>query len=249
MVLSACGMTSGSKAPQSNVEGKTVAKEMKEDDEMERQEISLVLGEKQSEGRLYTDSFEDFIPYTEVIDEFLTVPRGYELKEVQTDIRQNDQEVLRLRYGREGQEAPLFGEHYSVVIAEDLTILGFITITQELVIEDESELPSSEEAVEQTELFLETIAPNYFKELSNLWIDRHDEPLMIEGKEQLVSGTKYKAYVPRDDNYAWVIIDKNGQVMSFERGIQWVNSRTTEKWLYDEYLYDGSLDLFQVRKK
>lgn len=129
-------------------------------------------------------------------------------------------------------------------------MLGLIAIRRDEIIADPNELPTSEESINIIKVFLDDLESGYFEKLDNLWIDRHDEPLSIDGAEQVVSGIKYKCYVPSEKGYAWVVVDKNKEIMLFERGVYWENNgRTTEKWLYDNYLKDGSLELFAVRKE
>lgn len=65
------------------------------------------LGLKQKEGLLFTDNFTEFPPYTTKIAELLNVPTDYQLKEVQTGIRQNGQDVIRLRYAPIDQSTAL----------------------------------------------------------------------------------------------------------------------------------------------
>ncbi len=245
-VLSGCGKFEASKNESKTMT--SIETEERKDKTMANEE-TIRLGEKQGEGNLLRENFTDYHQYEEELVRLSLIPAGYELQEVQTGISQNNEEVVRLRYGLIGQEIRLSGEHCSAVFrVADEQLLGFMAIRQAAVIEDVEELPTAEVTTEITETFLEKVAPGYFAKLNNLWIDRHDEPLVSDGKERLVTGTKYKCFVPEEGSYAWVVVDKNQDVMIFERGIQWVNSRTTEKWLYDDYLKDGRLDLFAVRQ-
>lgn len=59
---------------------------------------------------------------------------------------------------------------------------------------------------------------------------------MADGKNIIISGMKYKCYVESEDNYLWIIFDKNGEIITFERDIIWKNGRVTEKWLHDTWL-------------
>ena len=212
---------------------------------------TTVLGEKQQEGKLFREEFEQFTPYLRDLEQLISIPVEYELQEVQTDIQQNNEAVIRFRYGLISKEVALDAEHYSAVVrVADKKLLGLMAIRREAIVSNPDALPTVEEATDITKAFLENLEPGYFEKLENLWIDRHDEPLYIDGVEQIVSGMKYKCYVPSERGYAWVVIDKNREIMIFERGVHWENNgRTTEKWLYDEYLKDGSSELFAVRKE
>ncbi|MED1105005.1 hypothetical protein [Bacillus paramycoides] len=97
------------------------------------------------------------------------------------------------------------------------------------------ELPTQKRTEEIAHLFLEKVEPGLFHCLENLWIRPHDESVIINGKQTIVTGMKYKCYLPDKDSYAWVIVGSNDQVITFEQGIKWENGRLTEKWLHDSW--------------
>lgn len=253
MVATGCGANAKMANSGEDKEERRIAAEEDQNNMNEeiKEEMTMEeLGEKQKEGTLTRDNFAEFSAYADKVSELLTVPDGFVLKEVQSDIQQNGSDVVRLRYGRENDNIILNGEHFSAVLTvPEQELLGFITITADSEIASADELPSADETTDITKTFLDKVAPGYFSVLSNLWIDRHDEPLIIDGTEHIISGTKHKSFVPRDQDYAWVIVNKNRDVISFEKGIEWESGRTTEKWLYDNYLESGTLDLFAVRQK
>ncbi|MGX7413403.1 hypothetical protein ACWOET_12220 [Enterococcus caccae] len=175
--------------------------------------------------------------YLKVIEEKLSVPIEFVLKDVTENLKQNEQDVLLVRYASEGVNNELFGEHFSVTIEkESKEILGFTNMSQKYVLSETNQLLSKAETAKIAKRFLDQFAPGYFETLNNLWIDQHDETIQLEGYEMKVSGMKYKCYRPITDDYAWLIIGGDGEVITFERGIIWIEGRVTEKWLHDSYL-------------
>lgn len=201
-------------------------------------------------GQLYHQDFSSFHKFIEVAEAQCSIPKDFVLVEIQVDIQQNNQKVLRLRYTREGETNQLFGEHFSIVIRKsDFYILGFVNLTRDTVGSSNDPLPSREETKTLTQEFFEVFDPEYYEKLENLWIDQHDETIEVDGVNLKVSGTKYKCFIAEDGNYAWAVFGKDRQPIIFERGINWVSGRTTEKWLHDSYLESGTLDLHPVRTK
>lgn len=205
---------------------------------------------KLSVGKLYHQDFSPFDEFIKAAEAKCPVPENFVLAEIQDEIQQNQQDVLRLRYTRDAEANQLYGEHFSVVMRKaDLYILGFVNLTTDTAVDSSDLLPSREETKALTKEFFEAFDPEYYQKLENLWIDQHDETIEVNGREFTVSGTKYKCFIAEDDNYAWVVFGRDHQPIIFERGIHWVSGRTTEKWLHDSYLESGTLDLHPVRTK
>lgn len=181
------------------------------------------------------------VPYREALEktlQVLSVPEGYALQSVQSQI-QNTAAIWLFRYEKSPKEHPdLGGEHFSFAVTRDGgRLLGFTWMDRSLA---EGELPTKDEAKEAARVFLDRLEPGLFGALENLWIDRHDESIRAEAGQQegnvTVSGMKYKCYARGNDDYAWVIVGKNGMPITFEQGIKWINGRVTEKWLHDSWL-------------
>lgn len=168
----------------------------------------------------------------------LTIPDGYVLKNIQSQT-QNGEDVQWFRYEKaSGENNGVGGEHFSFVVTKNSNILlGFTWMDKSLV---EGELPTKEATKEVAKEFLDTVEPGLFAKLDNLWIDKHDESITIkndaEQENVTISGMKYKCYLKENDDYAWVIVGRNGKVITFEQGIKWINGRVTEKWLHDSWI-------------
>lgn len=105
------------------------------------------------------------------------------------------------------------------------------------------ELPSKEETKAFAKTILSKAQPGLFEKLENLWIDKHDETIVVTKGDKretvTISGMKYKCYLPEENNYAWVIVGPGGQIITFEQGIIWSNGRVTEKWLHDSWVEES----------
>lgn len=129
----------------------------------------------------------------------------------------------------------LHGEHFSTVITDDGTLLGFVR----LAIPHDNIIISREEAQTASDKFLQTFAPDLLTNRKILWIEPHEETLEINGKAIAIRGMKVKSRNTKTGLYFWTIVDSNKQVFVFERDIQWLNlksKRGTEKWLHDAWL-------------
>lgn len=180
--------------------------------------------------------------YNEALEQTLkriSLPEGYVLKHVKSQ-KQNDDDVWVFRYEKEsGENNGLAGEHYSFVVQKsNYTLLGVTWMDASLSF---GELPSQQETKVLAGAFLDKVEPGLFKRLDNLWIDRHDEMILVknsqgQNEQVTVTGMKYKCYLKDEDNYAWVIVGSGGQIITFEQGIIWQGGRVTEKWLHDSWL-------------
>lgn len=71
------------------------------------------------------------------------------------------------------------------------------------------------------------------------WIGGHKELISINGQPKEVHGMKVKMYVPEQKLYVWVVVDKNNNVLIFERSVSWdfvKFQRNTQMWLHDPWL-------------
>lgn len=96
---------------------------------------------------------------------------------------------------------------------DNKTLLGFVALTLDSELTQDSILTSDAETTTLTKLFLNQVATSYFENLKNLWIDRHIETIEVDGINHILTGTKYKCIAPQEDDYAWVVINQHQQVM------------------------------------
>ncbi|ASJ57609.1 hypothetical protein BP422_19450 [Brevibacillus formosus] len=173
--------------------------------------------------------------------QLLRVPEGYQLKSAQ-EHKQNQNVVWVFRYEKiSGDNNGLGGEHFSFVVEKNTyKILGVTWMDQRLAA---GELPSKEETKAFAKTFLSKAQPGLFEKLENLWIDNHDETIVVTKGDKretvTISGMKYKCYLPEENNYVWVIVGPGGQIITFEQGIIWSNGRVTEKWLHDSWVEES----------
>lgn len=172
--------------------------------------------------------------------------------------------VLFVRFERaDNQNSGLGGEHISATV--DLTsnrLMGF-TRMQATLTGDHS--VSHQVALDRAVDFLKVAAPDLVPEKSvsidvgsqkvsskmdfspelnigNLevhWIGDHKEDIKASGDDVEVHGMKVKTYIPSNQLWAWVVVDKQGQIETFERNIFWNFNefkRETQMWLHDKWL-------------
>jgi hypothetical protein len=141
---------------------------------------------------------------------------------------------------RDGRNAGLEGEHFSVVVATDGTLKGFANIALDLA---GKPLPSRQRTEAIARDFLQGHAPDLLPRMQISWIEPHDEPIRVqrEGRTETVTltGMKVKARNLADGRWFWVIVGADERPIVFERDIVWINfpgRRKTEKWLHDAWL-------------
>ncbi|CAM2064887.1 Nuclear transport factor 2 family protein [Sulfidibacter corallicola] len=149
--------------------------------------------------------------------------------------------VAWLRHSRvDGADRGLGGEHLSFVLDPlENRLLGLTRLVREHV---DLALPSKDEAAAVARDFLQRYAPDLVPQGEVLWIDRHDETIRVDGAARTVPGMKVKHRNHADGLYFWVIVGGNGEVITFERDIFWIDfpgRRRTEKWLHDGWLEES----------
>jgi uncharacterized membrane protein len=177
--------------------------------------------------------------------------------------------VAHLRFQKKSNKAlNLLGEHVSFLL--DLNHLQVIGLTKMELINMEKTYLTHQEALNGAIQFLKKHAPDLmpenaecvtighkkegtkmtFKEplkFGNIelhWIGAHDEKVVIEGKKKKIRGMKVKMYIPESDLWAWVIVDNQGNIQTFERNVFWNFSafqRETQMWLHDQWLKEHIL--------
>jgi hypothetical protein len=170
--------------------------------------------------------------------EIITVPEGYEFKEVRSG-RQNKSDVLVFRYEKSsGENNGLGGEHYSFTVDQDShKVLGTTWMDRRFVAGQL--LPSNQETIEVSKSFLNRIQPGLFDRLDNRWIRPHDEVITVNGEKMTVTGMRCKFYLPDDNTWAWVIVGPDKKIITFEQEMVWMGGRISEKWLHDTWLLKG----------
>lgn len=133
------------------------------------------------------------------------------------------------------------GEYFSFLISEDKEILGFTNMDKKYAT---AKMLSKSETQRIAKEFLLKTDKLLATDLKNLWIEKHDEEILINGQKMILSGMKYKCYRSSQKDYAWVIVGFDGSIMTFERNIRWntiAHKRITEKWLHDSWLKEHQI--------
>lgn len=173
-------------------------------------------------------------PYLDIFERSVTIPDEYQfhsVKEVTVDGIS-----ARLFRFEKNKNKGLEGEHFSFIISEEeKQILGFTNMDKKYT---NYQLLSKTETERIAKEFLSNLDNSLIGDLKNLWIERHDEEIIIDGQKHVLSGMKYKCYRPSENDYAWVIVGFDGSVTTFERNIKWnidAHKRITEQWLHDSW--------------
>ncbi|MCM3766328.1 hypothetical protein [Neobacillus niacini] len=177
----------------------------------------------------------DSQPPLEAALQVLSIPEGYEVKEIRSG-KHNEVDVWIFRYEKStGENNGLGGEHYSFTVDRvSHKILGVTWIDQRFA--SGQQLPSERRTEQLAQFFLNLTEPELFERLENHWIRPHDEIITVNGEKVTITGMKYKCYLPDEGTWAWVIVGPDEHIITFEQGIKWENGRVTEKWLHDNWL-------------
>ncbi|NNM59113.1 MAG: hypothetical protein HKM04_04795 [Legionellales bacterium] len=182
-----------------------------------------------------------------------------------------DSAVILLRFERkDGSNQGFNGEHISIIFdVKKHCLLGFTRMQADLG----GEISLSHQKILQTAIkFLKIHASDLINrditipELNEIkpsdrmifepelcidnteiqWIDEHSEFILVNNLNVEISGMKVKMFLPEKKLWAWVIVDKNGQIETFERNISWdfeKMQRKTEMWLHDKWLISQGIKL------
>jgi hypothetical protein len=146
--------------------------------------------------------------------------------------------TLERRYRLAEGAAILGSEHVSFVRTDNGVLKGYTRMDRQLV---GGTLPDQAAARRFAVAFLQANASDLLQRYEVNWVKRHDENIHAGAAKQIVSGMKVKCRNLTDGSYFWVIIGREGQLVTFERDIVWDFSgggRQTEKWLHDTWLRD-----------
>ncbi|MCT3833228.1 nuclear transport factor 2 family protein [Elizabethkingia anophelis] len=181
-------------------------------------------------------SLKDVQNYVDEFQKNVQIPGNYKFRSV---MRVNADEVPAYLFRYEKYNKGFGQEHFSFIISESKKqILGFTNMDKKYA---DSKMLSKKETEKIARTFLLKQDKSLAGNLKNLWIDRHDEEIMVNGENTILAGMKYKCYNPSENNYVWVIVGYDGSIVSFERNIRWNNKerrRITEKWLHDNWVKD-----------
>lgn len=190
---------------------------------------------------LKTVSLDETQIYLDEFEKFFEIPNDYQFYSV-SKVKADNVSAYLFRFEKQKNNG-LGGEYFSFLISEDKQILGFTNMDKKY---SNINMLSKSETEKIAQEFLLKIDKSLANDLKNLWIERHDEEISINGIKTVVAGMKYKCYRASQNDYAWVIVGFDGSVITFERNIKWNNSehkRITEKWLHDNWLIENSLNL------
>lgn len=184
------------------------------------------------ETQLYLDEFK----------EYMNIPDNYQFQSV-CNIKVDHVPAYLFRFEKSTNKN-LQGEHYSFVISKkEKQVLGFTNMDKKY---SSIKMLSKSETEKIAKDFLLKWDKSFANSLENLWIERHDEEIWVNGVKTIIAGMKYKCYRASQNDYAWVIVGFDGSVITFERNVKWNNSehkRITEKWLHDNWLVDNNLNI------
>lgn len=80
------------------------------------------------------------------------------------------------------------------------------------------------------------------------WINQHSEEIILNQEKIQIHGMKVKMFIPETQLWAWVIVDKTGNILTFERDIFWNFGqfrRETQMWLHDNWIAVHNMKLTQ----
>lgn len=177
-------------------------------------------------------TLEQVKPYLEAFQKKIEIPKVYSFHSVEK-VEIDKVSAYLFRFEKDKNKG-LRGEHFSFLIQEsDKTILGFINMDKKY---ENTNLPTAERTKEISRQFLKKVDSKLEKELKNQWIKRHDDSILVDGKETTLAVMKYKCYRASKDDYAWVYVGFDGSVQAFERNTKWnmlKRQRHGEQWIHD----------------
>lgn len=157
----------------------------------------------------------------------------------------NTTPVTLFRFNRPDSTTPSnlhLGEEQVSVLLHEEKLIGFVRLE---AIHRNAPLPTRSKAQEVTDLFLAQFAPDLLSSHEILWIEPHNETILIlengQCREKTITGMKVKSIDPKTGLYFWTIVGADHNVFIFEREIHWITfpgKRGTHKWLHDTWLAD-----------
>ncbi len=197
---------------------------------------------------------------TAFLKKMVSIPEGYKFRSCL--LFAHDQiPVFVFRYEKYNKENnKLGGEHFSVSIDLDVTkVMGVMHIDQQHC---GNGLPDDQSAKKTALEYFPKIAPDLAEKFEVKWVRRlleqpkqipHESPFPFvddRGNEHLVTGVRVKLYFEALDSWGWVIVGREGKVISFEREVNWnttLNRRSTPAWLHDTYIKNLMDDIENIK--
>ena len=183
-------------------------------------------------------SLKEVQSYLDEFNKYIEIPKDYQFQSV-SKVNADNVPAYLFRFEKSTNKG-LKGEHYSFVISEkDKQVLGFTNMDKKY---SNTKMLSKAETEKIAKNFLLKLDKSLANTLKNLWIERHDEEINVDGEKTVLVGMKYKCYRASQNDYAWVIVGFDGSVITFERNIKWYNNehkRITEKWLHDNWVSEN----------
>lgn len=180
-------------------------------------------------------SLNEVQPWLDEFRKFVQIPKGYDFHSI-SKVKVDNVPALLFRYEKQGNKGSK-GEHFSFIISEnEKQILGFTNMDKGY---SNLKMLSKAETETTAKKFLLTLDGTLANNLKNLWIERHNEEILVNGQKTIIAGMKYKCFRASQNDYAWVIVGFDGSVITFERNIKWNNNekrRITKKWLHDNWV-------------
>lgn len=177
-----------------------------------------------------------------VVKNIIKIPTGFEPALVQEG-KHDEDNIILVRFKRIGQENSWGGEHFSVTFDSENKLKGFIHLEERF---DTDELLSEEESEKIAFEFLKAHAPELIDTVEVRWIrplrkqpiaSPHDDGFVLSSGK-IITGMRVKLFINTNNKYGWVIVGKDGHVITFERDIIWSTirkCRATERWLHDSW--------------
>ena len=179
-----------------------------------------------------------------IVQKLIDVPVGFEGVSVH-HVTHDGEPIVWVRYKKKDQVDQLGGEHFSVTFTEKTKLLkGFMHLEEQF----DTDVVSDEEKAQKIAFeFLKKHAADIVDSVEVRWIrplnktpvsSPHDDPFVLKSGTKII-GMRVKLLIQSNKKYGWVIVGKNGKVITFERDIGWdtVNKcRSTERWLHDSWV-------------
>lgn len=184
-------------------------------------------------------SISEMQPYLDIFSKTIKIPTSYQFHSV-SKVKADNVAAYLFRFEKDVNKG-LMGEHYSFIVSEnERQILGFTNMD---VRYSNLNMLSKSETEKIARDFLLKLDGTLANDLKNLWIERHDEEILVDGEKTILAGMKYKCYRSSRNDYTWVIVGFDGSIITFERNIRWntiEHKRFTEKWLHDSWVLENT---------
>ncbi|GAB5565206.1 MAG: hypothetical protein Wins2KO_22690 [Winogradskyella sp.] len=180
-------------------------------------------------------TFNEAKPFLKTFQNQVIIPNEFHFHSVQKV--QIDSILAYLFRYQKNDNDELRGQHFSFIVSEnEKKILGFTNMdikysNCKMISKAETEIIARD--------FLLKMDAKLFESLENLWIAPHNEELILNNDKTAICGMKYKCFSSSNNDYAWVIVGFNGEIITYERDIKWNSEekkRITHKWLHDNWV-------------